>query len=363
MTTLGLTTLTRDELWKRLSEAGLVSGDLPVAAESQSPWPVRAMLGIAGWVGALFLLGFAGVAFAMLFRSAEAALPAGAICCLAAYGIFRATPRNDFFAQFGFAVSLAGQGLLMVGLAHLAGDRPDSVTFLLMAAVEAALALAIPNYIHRVFTTVAANFCLFIAAAITGVPALATVVAAIGVAVIWLNQIRMAERPSLWQPLGYGFAIALLHLDGSLMIGPEFWTMLLPRDAPAPHFVLWAGPVVAGLVFVYVVWQLRERAGVEPDSPGGIVTVAAAIVVALCGLAAPGISAAILVLALGFANGSRVLMGLGLLSFGGYLSHFYYQLSSTLLVKSMVLAATGTALLGLRWIIERFPRAEESTNA
>jgi uncharacterized membrane protein len=102
---------------------------------------------------------------------------------------------------------------------------------------------------------------------------------------------------------------------------------------------------------------------VEPDSPGGIVTVAAAIVVALCGLAAPGISAAILVLALGFANGSRVLMGLGLLSFGGYLSHFYYQLSSTLLVKSMVLAATGTALLGLRWIIERFPRAEESTNA
>jgi hypothetical protein len=356
-------TFARDELWKRLSEVGLVSGDLPVAAESQSPWPVRAMLGIAGWVGALFLLGFAGAAYAMLFRSAGAALPAGAICCIAAYALFRAVPRNDFVAQFGIAISLAGQALLLVGLAHLAGGQPSSGSFLLMAAIEASLAIAVPNYIHRVFTTLAANLCFLIAAAIVGAPALATVVAAVGAALVWLNQVRMAKRPSLWEPIGYGFAIALLSLDASLMIGPEFWSILLPRDEPPPHFLLWTGPAVAGLVLVYVVWRLRERAGVEPDSPGTIFTIAAAIVLALCGLAAPGISAAILVLTLGFANGDRLLMGIGLLAFGGYLSHFYYQLSSTLLMKSMVLAATGAALLGLRWTIERFLPAEESPSA
>ena len=358
-----MNTLTRDELWTRLSEAGLVAGDLPAAAESQSPWPVRVMLGIAGWVGALFLLGFAGAAFAMIFHSAQAALPAGAICCVAAYAIFRAMPRNDFIAQFGFAISLAGQVLLLVGLANLAGGRPSTAAFLMMAGVEAVLALSVSNYIHRVFTTLAANFCLFIAAAIMGAPALATIVAAVGAALLWLNQVRMAERPSFWEPLGYGFAIALLHLDGSLMIGPEFWRMLLRPSGSAPHFLLWSGPVAAGLVFLYVVWQLRERAGVEADSPGGIFTIAAAIVLALSALAAPGISAAILVLALGFANGNRVLMGLGLLAFGGYLSHFYYQLSSTLLVKSMVLAATGAALLALRWTLERFLPGEESTHA
>ena len=355
--------LTRDELWKRLAETGLVSGDLPVAAESPSPWPVRAMLGIAGWVGALFLLGFAGAAFAVLFRSAEAALPAGAICCIAAYVIFRAMPRHDFAAQFGLAISLAGQALLLVGLGYLFGSHRSSTIFLLMAAVEAALALAVPNYIHRVFTIAAANFCLLSAAAVMGAPALATVVAAVGAALIWLDQIRMAEQPSLWEPLGYGFAIALVHLDGSMMMGPELWSMLLPRDAPVPDFLRWAGPIGAGIVFVYTVWQLRGRAGVEPDSPGGICIAAAAIVFALCGLAAPGISAAILVLALGFANGNRVLMGLGLLAFGGYLSHFYYQLSSTLLVKSMVLTATGVVLLGLRWAIERFLPVGEISNA
>ncbi len=358
-----MNTLTRDELWTRLSEAGLVAGDLPAAAESLSPWPVRVMLGIAGWVGALFLLGFAGAAYAIIFRSAQAALPAGAICCVAAYAIFRAMPRNDFIAQFGFAISLAGQVLLLVGLTNLTGDRPSTAAFLTMAGLEAVLALSVSNYIHRVFTTLAANFCLFIAAAIMGAPALATIVAAVGVALLWLNQVRMAERPSFWAPIGYGFAIALLHFDGSLMIGTEFWRMLLPLGDPAPHFLLWSSPLVAGLVFLYVVGQLRERAGVEADSPAGIFTLAAGIVLALCALAAPGISAAILVLALGFANGNRVLMGIALLAFGGYLSHFYYQLSSTLLVKSMVLAATGAALLALRWTLERFLPGEESTHA
>jgi Domain of unknown function (DUF4401) len=358
-----MNTLTRDELWKRLSEEGLVSGDPHVAAESQSPWPVRAMLGIAGWLGALFLLGFAGFAFAILFRSAAAALPAGVVCCVAAYATFRGMPRNDFAGQFGFAISLAGQALVFVGLSKIVGDHPSAGTYLLMAAVEAALAIAIPNYIHRIFTAFAANICLFSATAIMGVPALATVAASVGAALIWLNQIRMAERPSLWEPLGYGFAIALLYLDSALMIGPGFWRILLPGGAVVPHFLLWTCPVAAGLVFVYVVLQLRQRAGVEAGSRGGIFTVAAAIVLALCGLAAPGISAAILILVLGFANGNRVLMGLGVLAFGGYLSHFYYELSSTLLVKSMVLAATGAALLGLRWIIARFLPAEEGTNA
>ncbi len=358
-----MNTLTREELWTRLSQAGLVDGEIPATGEPQSPWPVRVMLGIAGWVGALFLLGFAGAAFALIFRSAQAALPAGAICCVAAYAIFRAMPSNDFVAQFGFAISLAGQTLLLVGFANLAGSRPTAATFLLMAAVEAALAIAVPNYIHRVFTTLAANFCLFIAAAILGAPALATIVAAVGASLIWLNQVRMAKRPTLWEPVGYGFAIALLHLDGSMMIGPEFWRMLLPHGGSLSHALLWSGPVAAGLVFLYVVWQLRERAGVEAASPGGIFTIAAAVVLALCGLGAPGVSAAILVLVLGFANSNRVLMGLGLLAFAGYLSHFYYQLSSTLLVKSMVLAATGVALLALRWTIDHFLPTAESTSA
>lgn len=217
-----MSALTREALWSRLSQEGLVSGDIPAAAEPQSPWAVRLMLGVAGWLGACFLLGFAGTTFAFLFREADAALPAGAICCLAAYPIFRAAPRKDFVAQFGFAVSLAGQALVLFELSQHSGDpwmlTIPPFTYLLMAAVEAALAFAAPNYVHRVFTILAANICFSIATVSLGISGLATAVAAVGIALLWLDPLRMAKRPSLWEPLGYGFAIALLLQDGFLVI-------------------------------------------------------------------------------------------------------------------------------------------------
>ena len=360
----GATRMNRAGLWQSLSEAGLVSGELPQAATNpQSPWPVRLMLGVAGWIGALFLLGFALVAFTILGNSAGAAIPAGAICCFAAYLIFRTLPRNEFIAQFGFALSIAGQSLIVIGLFNLNGSSRGAATatFLVMAAIEAALAVFVPNYVHRAFTALAANVFLFLASLLFGGPVLPALVAAAGVVVVWLHTAPDAKRASFWEPIGYGFAIALLHFDGAMLFGDDLLRLLWSRSVPLPPYLIWAAQAVTSALFFYVAWQLRERAGVKLNSPGGIVVTAGAIVVTLCGLGAPGISAAILVLVLGFANSNRVLMGLGLIAFGFYLSHFYYQLDTTLLVKSMILAATGVVILGLWWAIERYlpaPRQE-----
>ena len=91
-------TTKRELLWKRLREAQLVTGELPDAGEARVPWFVRLMLGIAGWIGALFLLGFVGAAFAFIFNNAWAALVLGAGACAASIAIFRAAPKNDFMA-------------------------------------------------------------------------------------------------------------------------------------------------------------------------------------------------------------------------------------------------------------------------
>src|SRR5262249_18588128 len=76
----------------------LVEGTLPEAGEAASPWFIRVMLGFAGWLGALFLLGFVGAAFAFVFKSASAALFMGACACAAAIAIFRAAPKSGFLA-------------------------------------------------------------------------------------------------------------------------------------------------------------------------------------------------------------------------------------------------------------------------
>ena len=58
--------VTAAALWARLSADGLVEGEMPEPGRPASPWYVRTMLGIAGWIGALFLLAFLGAAFSLL---------------------------------------------------------------------------------------------------------------------------------------------------------------------------------------------------------------------------------------------------------------------------------------------------------
>lgn len=332
--------MTRAELWSALAGAGLVMGEMPAAEPRGTPWPVRVMMGAAGWVGALFLLGFAGMAFAVLFRSADAAIPAGMVCCAAAFGVFVALPRNDFAGQFGLTISLTGQALVMVGLFQLSHDRPHAGTFFAMAFFLAVLAWALPNYVHRAFTTVAANVCLFVGAGMVGAPVLGTAVAAVGAALPWLMEEQMAARRAVLEPVAYGCAIALLHMDGSLVLGAELWRMLLEKAERAPEFAVWLGAAVCGVVLVYAAWRLGARGAL----------LAGAVAVGVCGLWAPGITAALLVMVLGFASGRMALLGLGILAFLGYLGHFYYSLQVTLLAKSAALVGTGLVLLGMRWM-------------
>lgn len=95
----------RATLWARLAGAGLVSGEPPLPQDARSPWFVRLMLGVAGWIGALFLLGFVGAGLAFLIKSSAAAWVAGAGACLAAATLFRANKGGDFTAPFGLGAS------------------------------------------------------------------------------------------------------------------------------------------------------------------------------------------------------------------------------------------------------------------
>jgi hypothetical protein len=105
-----MNTITTPQMWQHLRNHGLVDGDMPESSGSASPWYVRVMLGVAGWIGALFLLGFVGAAFAFVMKSMAAAMILGVLCCAVAFSIFRIARENDFASQFGLALSLTGQG-------------------------------------------------------------------------------------------------------------------------------------------------------------------------------------------------------------------------------------------------------------
>lgn len=359
-----MSTVTRSDLWAGLSRAGLVEGEMPAHGEAKSPWFVRLMLGFAGWLGALFLLGFVGAGFAFVMRSAEASLVVGAGACAAAVAIFRAAPRSDFTAQFGLAVSLAGQALLMFGLSKWFGRSLQSAA-LVFAIQEAVLFFLVPNYLHRVLCAWWGALALAWVIVDAGYYALAPALVTAGFLWVWLAEFDFGRRAAMARAGGYGLALAAVQT--AVMHG-DLWYAWMARhglgSAAGMSAMDWLGRGASAAVLLWAVVRLLAREGLALGSGQGRIGLAGALILGAASLKAPGVGPAAAILVVGYANGNRVLAGLGIAALLGYLSHYYYSLQATLLEKSAILAGTGLALLAARLVLHRWwPEEKEATHA
>lgn len=347
-------TAVRDEsLWAMLVTQGLASGEQPPRSEHRSPWYVRVMLGIAGWIGALFLLSFVGVMFVFVMQHALAAIAVGALACAGASVIFRSRPKGDFAAQFGLAISIVGQLLIAYGLAKWFDTKLWPVA-LVMAAVQAVLFIVIPNFVHRVWVAWTGVFAVALALGDVGWHALALPMATVAFAWVWVREFDFGARAEILRAGGYGLALACMQL--TFMHGDQFWSWLHKEDGTkfAGDFVAWLGVVLSAAALLWTVVLLLKREGVPLDSHVSRIALAGAAILSLACIKAPGVGPAAAILIVGYANGNRVLAGLGILALLGYLSQYYYALHATLLEKSIILACTGFALLLIRLLLHRW---------
>lgn len=344
----------REALWARLREAALVEGGMPVAGEARSPWFVRVMLGIAGWIGAAFLLGFVDASLAFVVKSALACLLFGAAACAAAVMIHRAVPANDFVAQFGLALSLAGQALLLYGAARWL-DQPVAAIALFAALQQALLFILVPGVVHRVWAAFTSTLALCWAMLDAGLVAFAP--AATTAAFLWLalREFELARHGNMVRAGIHGLALAAVlvaamrdDLLPAILVGGGGGG-LLPGAA-----IVWMGKLASVAVVLAAAPKLLQREGVALASVKGRVALAGAAMVGLACIEVPGLAPAAAILIAGYANANRVLAGLGILALPGYLSHYYYSLHATLLEKSALLAAAGAALLVARFALRRW---------
>lgn len=340
-------------LWLRLRAAGLVAGERPPPGMPASPWFVRVMLGVAGWIGAVFLLIFVGLGLKFVMNSPAAMFASGLIACAAAGALFHARPDSDFATQFGLASSLAGQGLVLGALAKgLHGDT--SAIALSMGLFQAVLFFAVPNFVHRVWTAWTGAYAIVYAVAVWRLQAYVPVLLSAACAWIWLNEFRYAQRGPMLRAGGYGLVLALMAAVNTQAMMADAWlsTAGIGRP-PEDGYHLWIGAGMSGVVLLWTVWRLLLREGVQPASGAGWRILVAAGVLVIATLKAPGLAPATLILLLGFGNGNRVLAGLGVAALLGYLSFYYYSLEATLLHKSALMAVTGAALLAARFVLQQ----------
>ena len=353
----------RDVLWARLRDGGLVEDDMPEAGDARVPWFVRVMLGIAGWIGALFLLGFVGAGFAFVLKSSGAAFVVGAGACAVAVAIFRAAPKSDFVAQFGLAVSFAGQALLVFAAVQWF-ERSTIGIALFVTLQQALLFILVPNFVHRLWASwsgaLAATYVMLDAGMFAFTPAVTTA------AFVWvaLYEFKLARHGTLVRAGVYGLALAavqtaVLHGDlvAALILGHGHHGISLGESG------VWLGRLASLAVLLWAVVTLLRREGLSLSSGQGRVGLAGALILGIASIKAPGVGPAAAILIVGYANADRVLAGLGIFALLGYLSHYYYSLQATLLEKSGLLAATGIALLVARLAMRHWWPDDQGGNA
>ena len=354
-----MSALPADALWQRLREAGLARGELP-GGDAEAPWFVRFMLGIAGWIGALFLFGFFAVALHQLLSDAYARLFLGGLLCAAAALVARAGPRGELLGQFVLAVSLAGQALLATGLAEALRASPAAAASAI-AAPQALLFFAIPGTLHRAWCAATAGYAIAFALAQWGLGGYGTAVLTGAFALAWLREFDHARHAQLLRAAGYGLGVAACLWVTMHGTWAELWWLI--RGSSSGQAWVWPGAVATGAVVVATAAALLRREGMPLAAVPGALAMAGALIVAAASAKAPGIAPATGLLVLGYANANRVLAGLGMLALVGYLSHYYYSLHATLLEKSQLLAAAGIALLVARFAMQRVLPGKEARDA
>ncbi len=231
----------------------------------------------------------------------------------------------------------------------------------MIAAIEAVLALVMPDFIHRAASAYAAGLAFDYACEVSGAHFISAGVVAAAVASLWLSEARLGKLHSVVTPVGYGLTLSFVQIEGSASlrrsVAMVFGSRAVPEAWP------WIGEALVAAAVLASVWVLLRRAHWALPESRALLALVAAVAIGAASFKAPGIAGGLMIALLGFANGNRVLVGLGIAALLFYVSSYYYVLDATLLVKSGVLAATGVVLLAARWLVLYVVMPEEGAHA
>jgi uncharacterized membrane protein len=234
----------------------------------------------------------------------------------------------------------------------------------LFLVVEVALTLFMPNFTHRIVTTLGAALALFFALFQAGLPGFALPLTAAACAYIWRNEINLAPHAVIWRPVGYGLALGIFLIAAlERFTGATGFFSHHHSNGWLQRHGMTVGTVMVAVVFIAVVIHILKELALELDSTSGQIILFCTLLIMGLSIPAHGLAAALLIMILGFAAANRVLTGFGLLALFSFLSHYYFSMQETLLFKSLILLMSGAILLAVRYGIQRLYPVKGALNA
>ncbi|MCP4342869.1 MAG: DUF4401 domain-containing protein, partial [Desulfobulbaceae bacterium] len=247
----------------------------------------------------------------------------GAMMTSGAFFVLR-TPQNEFVEHLALALSLAGQALAVYAIFQFS-TVSENTALLLVTLLQVMLALAMHNYIHRVFSSffAAFSFSMFM----IGVGWAFAVSAVLLLLVSWcfLNEFSYPQQMRKIRAIGYGLALALIIFKGTAVYGNSPLRYIFHINEPQ-LFLPWAGELLTEAVTLYVVVRILLRNGLSLAGHLPLAVLAGTFFIGLVSLKVQGITVGMVIMIIGFAGSNRLLFGAGIMSLLFYISSYYYLL-------------------------------------
>lgn len=330
------------------------------ASEAPSPWFISLFFGMSGILASLFFIGFLTLLLdntGLLDSTLAVCIIGGILSGIGGFLFYNARSRHSpFWNSLAFAITLAGQGYIAYAL--LASEITEPLNIVLLLLVQLLMTVAIANFIYRLLSATLALSCLFYLLNYYHLSEVSLGLLALITSVTHLQRYRLAAFiPHKWRmnaleitnAIGYASAYVLLSVS-VYFIAAEYGNSLDSYgEAFSYNYYLAQGLLT--LASLYAAYLILKRYHIKLLSAAGLLISAAIVLLGIMSIYVSGLLATSLIIIIATANSQRVLLGLGIIALVGYIFWYYYQLDTSLLVKSASMLVIGIALLLLRWVL------------
>ena len=313
---------------------------------SEAPLLVRVFSAIGTWIGAAMVAVF--FIATEIYEVVPLALGLALVLFAAAVWLSRRPRRSLALTQVIWALALGAHGLVAASMLELHADETTMALVWTGLIVATMFVVLVPSF-QLVSAICVVGFATWLCASIE-LPFYPLWVALAATALstaAWVYEVAWARRLGrTWSALAYGLPIAVA--------GPL--TLLGLEDGPAMVAPGWSATVATCALLVLITLVLleakRERGEIYRRAYvlGGI-----SVLALIAARHVPGISLSLLWLLVAQLRRSKGLQTIASIQLAGFLFFFYYQLETSLLLKSLWVVSTGAILLVGAWFARPRP--------
>ena len=340
--------------------AKMVVGDEP---QDETPWFLHVFFGFSGILSSIFLVGFLTLILyqANLFESSGLQLLFGIVLSAAAFALFKnkKSRHNTFWNSMAFALSGAGQLYLMFALfgSEFGSKIETPLDTWLFLLIQVIMTIIMSNSIYRLLSSMAALGGMVYLLSFYQVPELSLGLLALVTIVAHLQRYQLLQYlPIKWRTAGFDISKAIAYASAIMLL--LFSVYIVAGEYSSNDFVsntfiynYYLAQGLLTLASLYAAYLILKRYSVNLLSKSSVLIVCAIVVLGVISVYVSGLLATSLIIVIAMANSQRVLLGLGIFALVSYIFWYYYQLDTSLLVKSGSMLIIGIVMLLTRWLL------------